>query len=70
MGENGFAATCGVEVIEYGYDLADLLAVLAEIHGGDVDEDVAIWQGGRLIVVRRPGGALVWVRGEYRAAAA
>jgi hypothetical protein len=46
------------------------LAELAELHAPTVPEDVAVWQGGRLVLVIRPDGSRVWVRPECRSEAA
>jgi hypothetical protein len=61
-----FTALSGDEHVEQSADLLALLAALAEIQGPDVDEDCAVWQGGRLVVVRHSDGRLTWLRPEYR----
>jgi hypothetical protein len=65
-----FTAYAGNEFVEASTGLAELLSVLAEIHSPDVDEDVAVWQGGRLVVVQHPDGPQTWLRAEYRRAEA
>jgi hypothetical protein len=48
--------------------LADLLALLADIH--DTDEDCAVWHGPHVVCIRHgPDGRITWLRPEHRPAA-
>jgi hypothetical protein len=48
--------------------LADLLALLVDIH--DTDEDVAVWFGPHVVCVRHgQDGRITWLRPEHRPAA-
>jgi hypothetical protein len=65
-----YTAYVGREHVEAGDSLADLLAVLSEIVDATVPEDVAVWQGNRLVVVVHPDGSQTWLRPELLFAAA
>jgi hypothetical protein len=61
-----FTALVGREFVEVADDLDALLAILAEIHDVIVNEEIAVWRGGHLIVVIRPAGSRLWIRPERR----
>jgi hypothetical protein len=63
-----YVALVGAEFVEAADSLPDLLALLAEVLDPDVDEDVAVWHGGRLVVVLHPDGSQTWLRSECRPA--
>jgi hypothetical protein len=65
-----FVALTAEEYVEAAAELPRLLALLEEVRSPDVDEDLAVWHGARLVVVQHPDGRLTWLRPEYREAAA
>jgi hypothetical protein len=65
-----YVALIAEDYVHAGADLAALLAFIADLEGSEVNEDIAVWEGPRLIVVRRPDGSLLWVRPDYDPAAA
>jgi hypothetical protein len=65
-----YVALTAEDYVHAAADLAALLAFIADLEGPEVDEDIAVWQGPRLIVVRRPDGSLLWVRPQYKPAEA
>jgi hypothetical protein len=64
-----YVALTAEDYVHAAADLAALLAFIADLEGPAVDEDVAVWEGPRLVVVRRPDGSLLWVRPQYKPAA-
>jgi hypothetical protein len=54
-----YVATVQAEVIETADSLDALLAVLAEISQGVAGEDVAVWQGHRLVAVLPASGRVI-----------
>jgi hypothetical protein len=66
MNATNFVALVGREYVESADGLDELLALLDAIADPTVPEDVAVWRGGRLVVVVRPDGSRVWVRPARR----
>jgi hypothetical protein len=64
-----FVALVGREHVESADALDGLLAVLAEVVDPTLNEDVAVWHGGRLVAVLHPDGRATWLRPECRPAA-
>jgi hypothetical protein len=57
MNATGYVASVGRESVESSNSPDGLLAMLAETADPTVPEDVAVWHGGRLLVVDRPDGS-------------
>jgi hypothetical protein len=70
MNPSAYVALVGRDYVESSDNLDDLLALLAETVDPTVPEDVAVWHGGRVLVVVRSDGSWLWVRPEYQPEAA
>jgi hypothetical protein len=60
-------ATCAAEPIESGNDLGRLLDLLASVQEPvPCEEDIAVWCGGQVVVVRHADGSLTWINPKCR----
>jgi hypothetical protein len=65
--DTAYIATVAAEVLEASDDLCDLMRLLSGVREPPpCKEDIAVWHGGVLIVVRHPDGSWTWVCPSYR----
>ena len=59
-----FAATCAAELVDWAGSLDELLAGLERIYEPGLGEDLAVWEGNRLVAVWLSDGRRLDLRAE------
>ena len=62
MNPASYVALVGTEYVESADTLDALLAALAENHDPTVNEDVAVWHCGRIVLVVHPDNSWTWLQ--------